>query len=586
VSNFHLRKRKTFYKLFGYEYLLKAKPVKLFSDSRILLAQRALLILFIVVLFLPFIDKAFHIDDPLYLWAARQIQHHALDFFGFSVNWYGRIDPFASIINNPPLFSYYLAAVAYIFGWSEAAMHLAVLVPLVALVLGTYQLATVMQAKPIHASLIAVCTPVFVLSGTTVMVDMAMTAFYVWAIYLWVRGLEVQDGKRFLIAAALLIAASGLTKYFGVTLMPLLAVYALWRRLPFRRWLPFLLIPLTIFILYQWGTNRLYGVGLITDAANYALTYRRLSLRTIIDAILLGLSFTGGGILIPLAIAPKLLTKRGWLLSFGGFLSIGILLLILGSLDRYNDTIQESWLTFGQLAIFVAVGGGLLAAAFTEFWRERDAKSLLLFCWVIGTFIFAGLINWSVSGRNILPIAPAAGIIIARKLELKHTYGKGIGWGGFTLSLAPVLIIAILVTMADYRYANEVRSTVQRISRRHSPKSVNLWFQGHWGFQYYLEQAGGKAIDYKGSGPKAGDIIVNPSFGSNILVDLDETYLDTLEELYTSPLGWLSVLDPFLGAGFYSSVFGPLPYAFGVVKPEIYRVQRLRSVNPEVSSTN
>ena len=35
----------------------------------------------------PFLNKAFHIDDPLFLWMAQQIVKHPVDPYGFSVNW-------------------------------------------------------------------------------------------------------------------------------------------------------------------------------------------------------------------------------------------------------------------------------------------------------------------------------------------------------------------------------------------------------------------------------------------------------------------------------------------------------------------
>ena len=37
----------------------------------------------------PFLGKAFHVDDPLFLWTARQIIEKPGDFFGTTVNWLG-----------------------------------------------------------------------------------------------------------------------------------------------------------------------------------------------------------------------------------------------------------------------------------------------------------------------------------------------------------------------------------------------------------------------------------------------------------------------------------------------------------------
>ncbi len=544
------------------------------------MVHRAILCVLVLLIFLPFLNKAFHIDDPVYVWVARQIQNHPFDFYGFPVNWYGITDSMAIINKNPPLFSYYLAGVGSLFGWSEIVMHLAALVPVVMLALGTYQLAGLMKAKPLYSALLAVCTPVFALSGTTVMVDMAMTAFYVWAIYFWIRGLEDQGHNLLLVIAALLVAASGLTKYFGVSLLPLLSVYAVWQRSPVRRWFPFLVIPLSIFALYQWGTDRLYGAGLITDAASYAITIRKLSLGTLKDAVLIGLSFTGGGILTPLVFAPLLLNRRGWVVSMGALILIAGILLTVGSVGKHN--ISESWLTFAQLLIFIVTGGGLLVLAAVELWQERDAKTVLLFCWVVGTFIFASLVNWSITGRNILPMAPAAGLLIARRLERKNQIpDRYLGSSRFALSLVLALTMALLVSYADYRYANEVRSLARQIGRIPSYTGGRLLFQGHWGFQYYLEKEGAIPIDFARTTFQAGDIVVTPSFNVKVYSTNDE-YFDTLQSVYLHPLSWLSTHNYFAGAGFYASKIGPLPCAFGVIRPEPYSIQMLKITTTDV----
>ena len=41
------------------------------------------LLMLVLVCLLPFINKAVHIDDTLFLRAAQQIQKHPLDFYGF-----------------------------------------------------------------------------------------------------------------------------------------------------------------------------------------------------------------------------------------------------------------------------------------------------------------------------------------------------------------------------------------------------------------------------------------------------------------------------------------------------------------------
>src|SRR2546422_5508119 len=61
-------------------------------DGRKLIVQdfgktQALLVLITAAALAPFLNKAFHIDDPLFLWMAQQIAKHPLDPYGFDVNW-------------------------------------------------------------------------------------------------------------------------------------------------------------------------------------------------------------------------------------------------------------------------------------------------------------------------------------------------------------------------------------------------------------------------------------------------------------------------------------------------------------------
>ena len=74
--------------------------------------QLLILILITILLLLPFSNKAFHMDDPLFLSVAKQILKNPFDFYGFNYNWYGASQPMYFITQNPPLTSYYIAIVA------------------------------------------------------------------------------------------------------------------------------------------------------------------------------------------------------------------------------------------------------------------------------------------------------------------------------------------------------------------------------------------------------------------------------------------------------------------------------------------
>ena len=69
-----------------------------------------------ILLLAPFITKAFHIDDTLFLWTANHILSDPVDFYGFNANWYGFEMPMSLINKNPPFVSYYIAIFATLFG--------------------------------------------------------------------------------------------------------------------------------------------------------------------------------------------------------------------------------------------------------------------------------------------------------------------------------------------------------------------------------------------------------------------------------------------------------------------------------------
>src|SRR5262249_26838380 len=58
------------------------------------------LALITLVALLPFLAKPFNIDDPLFLWAAKQIHAHPGDPYGFNVEWGYREFPMSRVTEN------------------------------------------------------------------------------------------------------------------------------------------------------------------------------------------------------------------------------------------------------------------------------------------------------------------------------------------------------------------------------------------------------------------------------------------------------------------------------------------------------
>src|SRR5439155_19503752 len=159
------------------------------ADARAVAVTRratALLALATLVALLPFLAKPLHIDDPLFVCSARQIRAHPSDPFGFQVNWYGTAMPLHAVTKNPPLGCYYLAAASVLLGWSEMALHAAILLLAVAAIVGTYLLARELVAPRAElaalaalAALLTLASPVFLISATTLMCDVPMLCLWV-----------------------------------------------------------------------------------------------------------------------------------------------------------------------------------------------------------------------------------------------------------------------------------------------------------------------------------------------------------------------------------------------------------------------
>ncbi|HEV2328499.1 MAG TPA: glycosyltransferase family 39 protein [Verrucomicrobiae bacterium] len=521
---------------------------------------------------LPFLSKPFNMDDPLFIWAAQQIHAHPANPYGFNIEWDVRQAPMWKVTENPPLTSYYIAGASAVVGWSEAALHFAFLVPAVAVILGTFRLARQFCNSPVLAALVTLFTPAFLVSSTTLMSDVPMLAFWTWALVFWVEGTEQKKSHKLLVAC-FLAGLAAVTKYYAVCLIPLLAAYSIVSRRPPAKWAPFLLIPLAFFLAGQFAMYHLYGLVPLFRATDYSLAGKG-SAFVRWTTCLIGLAFTGG------CLAPALfLTPVLWKKWSAAFLGVGILFACLVVFDpallkQYPSLQPAAYAGAGiQLALWAATGISILALALSEIKASRDPKSVLLWLWMIGTFIFAVFLNWTINARSILPMAPALGILIARRLERNFTASFPIGKTAWCLAAGAAL--ALYAAEADCLIAVAVKQNVRSIYAAYGPNIKQIHFQGHWGFQFYMSQLGALPLDFKSDILKPGDLIAISTNNSNILMPGPGKAV--LTEIFSEPgPPFLTTLDEFLGAGFDSSILGPVPFLFGPVSPENVGIYSLR----------
>jgi 4-amino-4-deoxy-L-arabinose transferase-like glycosyltransferase len=529
---------------------------------------RTILVAATLACLLPFADKAFHIDDSLFVWAGHHMQTQWWDPYGFEVNWYGSTMPMHEVTKNPPLACAYIALISSIFGENEFALHLGFFAQAIAAVLGTYELARRLCDHPFQAALAALFTPVFLVSSTTVMCDVLMVALWVWAVVVWMRGLE-NNQPLTLALAGLLVGACVLAKYFGIALIPLLLAYSVARKGRVGWWLLCLLIPLVIVAPYEYWTRTLYGRGLLLDAFSYTNQIEPHTLRGLFFKALTTVGFAGGCYAIVLILAPVLWRRRAWVWAgMGAIILLAATWILLGRLPAYAATPARPGIAF-QWSLFILAGLGVLALPFLDWKRHKNAESLLLLLWIFGTFLFC-VLNWTINARSILPMAPAVAILLLRRIETVAASTK-LNW-----FFATAALLSLLVSLADYQLANSARAAATTIKEKFGNSSAaTVWFQGHWGFQYYAQANGLRAFDSTHSQVRPGDLMVLPFNNTNLIpIPKDKAERLTIIELPAFP--WITTMSKTVGAGFYMDILGPLPFAFGAVPAEKYYILRFK----------
>ena len=531
----------------------------------------------------PFLNKAFHIDDPLFLWIAHQVSQHPADPYGFSVNWYVSAKPMFSVMQNPALNAYYIALAASFLGWSELAMHGAFLLPAVAAVLGTFFLAQRLSGSPLLAALLMLFTPVFLISATTVMCDVWLLALWVWSVDCWLRGLE-RHNYWLLLLASLLAAAAALTKYFGVSLVPLLAVYTLVQNRRLTSRLLFLLIPVAVIGIYEVMTKAKYGQGLFSNAMIYPWQATAQAEKQLSGQFLTGLSFTGGCLFPALFYAAFLKSRK---VLIGG---IAIFLALLPSfyfgIGRGLTSRTDVLAVTAEGALFATIGIGILALAMADVVQRKTAESLLLSLWVFGTFFFATMMNWSITARTLLPMAPAVVILLIRRFKTSTVVAAAVTGGrGLPIlplrtaaatcwPLLPAAVVSLLITTADYKLADTARLASKSFQNRFRNEPGKVWFEGHWGFQYYMEQWKAKPVDWDQRGIISSDLLILALGNTNVSRTPPVPTTGPPEQV-NYPQLLLATMSPEMRAGFYSSIWGPLPWVFARIPPERYLIFRV-----------
>jgi 4-amino-4-deoxy-L-arabinose transferase-like glycosyltransferase len=536
-----------------------------------------MVIVLALVILASFLGKSITIDDPLFIWQAKHLQQKPFDPFGFETNWFGASSSMLINVQNPPLTCYWLA-MAGLVSWKEVWLHLTMLPFALLVLIGVIRLARQLGADPFWAALLTVGSAGFLVSATNLMCDVMMLCGMVWSIALWVEGLN-RNKVWILLATAVLAGLTALTKYFGISLIPLLAVYTIIRQKRATWLLAPLLVTVAILVGWHFWTMRLYNVSHVLGAARYAENIKERFDNG--GRYFAAVTFLGGCILWPLVIALWRMRLAGR--SFFAIVALlgGHTLGLLSGQSRFPP--PDSSYIFAS--VFFAAGAAVLWLTAEFHWKYRQrSETWLITLWIWGTIMFAGAVNWTVAARNLLPMIPALALVATMRPYPRGKAGdrrepsheqqkKALPLVSFAVASALGLAFSVLATWADFDWSNDVRRAAAELADKYEAQGRQVFFQGHWGFQYYMELAGARDQDVNHivAGPNV--VSVLPFNNSNVIPNALNGWqlVDTREERSG---GGFYLSDPTSGAGFYSHLLGILPMSFATGTPDRYYVLR------------
>jgi 4-amino-4-deoxy-L-arabinose transferase-like glycosyltransferase len=524
---------------------------RLSLSCRLLVAVPAIVVAGLILL--PFLNKAFNIDDLTFLLQAEHILKDPWHPTAFEMVFHGEKGRNSDGMVSGPIMALLLIP-SILNGASEWIAHLTQYVVLVVGLLSLASLALRLRFSPIKAALatlLLACSPGVLAMTSSAMADVPAMSLGILAmerLYAWKEEGRWWQGAM----AGLALALAALTRPH---LLLLLAVGAIWLladetwKGAWLRWfraclkktsLPFVialvLIAATTYLLrdphagrnmagvaVDWASKRLYNLN--ENLANLPLQWV--------------LSF-------PLAIF--------WV-GIHGRRFVGSRLALTVFLVGIELALATRWTKWFWLCVpATGLGLAVLVDILVDAWRRRDQLQFVCGLWLV--IAAPAVVYHHLPVKYLVPSAPAMALLVVRDLDLKQRLR--------TLYLVTPVVVAcvllsLLIVQADAAQAEIGRRGGQLIAERvHGSPDKKVWLDGAWGFQWYGMKAGATPMTTTPPFPQPGDLIVVGPQGK--LTSKLAPHRTRLFVKDYNTRGGRVMQD---GAGFHSNPAGPFPWSWG-----------------------
>jgi hypothetical protein len=474
------------------------------------------------------LTKAVHIDDTAYLEIARAILANPWHPMSGLVNW-GDTAAAIHAVNQPHLLFYLMAAVMKVApAHLELALHVVWWLFSGLTIALFHRLARELDLpRPLTWTAIFCLGPAFIPSQN-LMVDVPLVGLWLAFFYT----LIAFDGWGSLLAAAVLVATACLVKYPSLILVPILGLVIARSRRP--RALTLLLIPfgaLAAWSLFNWwdyGGIHILERPIATGAVPGLL--RRLG----VIGARAGLWLVALGAVSPFApvFLGPLTRSRGGRTLVRATVAIAVAASAIGRLALHGEPVVQSVLRglfFANGLLVAALTARALADATQRRAPEtgRPPPNWLLAVWAVGAALFIVVLSPFIAVRHVLLALPAVLLLIARGPDALDLSPRG-----WALISGVTALLGVALGASDARLAEVYRREAPELAARFCHGGARCVAVGHWGWQWYAEQAGFEIYDRARTNLRPGDrVFISNLVGQEPLAPSDAARLRPLAQI-------------------------------------------------------
>jgi 4-amino-4-deoxy-L-arabinose transferase-like glycosyltransferase len=553
-----------------------------------------LLSVMVLVLYIPFIGKAFHIDDPNFIVLSQQLGWNPFKIIAGT--------PYSS--SHPFLNPYFIKIARAMFGESEVALHICHVVFFVMVLASVYDLVRVVGGLPRGTALLIMVffgtMPAFLVSAHSIMADVPMVAFLLLAFSCYGRGFRHESVGDYA-AGSCAMALALLISYQALAFLPLILMLSFLKKRISWKFVLSVAFPILVFggflttVYIQHGYSPVkinlpqkqvesakaqsaslqlnreqYKAPLVSGITDEIFSYG-LNKKIVQGKLFAVCALLGSSCMFILPV--YFFCKDRWKLLCILILSISVaaypIIVHLFGYPSFDASLLALLCSLGMIAIGTAI------FEVRQYYLEGSFKAEALFAiaWIAIVIAYCIIVLPFASARYLLPVFPPLLLLILGGISehLEKLRNKVM----LALTIILSICFGLLNAYSDYYYADTYRKFAAEIKsfRQERGNGIDVWYIGSWGMHHYLENAGARLLKADSNEPRIGDYVVIPSMPdfwepSDLMKNRLKVYT-TVD--FNSQLP-LRLFNRSSNAGFYSHLWGLLPFTFSRKPDEVFKV--------------